>query len=214
MTTTSNLERAIALGQLIADCRGRLAAAEAELRALLGGDAQDPEPPQAAAAAPAPTRNQFKRRVFEQVLERGPVLVHLDARRDGAVVPAPHAADPKLVLRFGYNLTPPVVGMTWDDEGIAATLTFAGAAHLVVVPWESAYLVRDESGNGAGWPDDFPREVLAEGSAPERPRLRSVPDAPDQMTAEERARAATKREAPDLRLVRDDEGDEPGPGAA
>src|SRR6187397_2762709 len=42
-----------------------------------------------------------KKRTLEALLARGPVLVHVDARRSEVSVPARFRADPSLVLRFG-----------------------------------------------------------------------------------------------------------------
>src|SRR5215470_10028608 len=47
-----------------------------------------------------------KRRTLEALLARGAVLVHVDARRAEVAVPARLRADPSLVLRFGYQLSP------------------------------------------------------------------------------------------------------------
>ena len=57
-----------------------------------------------------------KRKTLEALLARGPVLVHVDARRAEVAVPPRFRADPSLVLRFGYNLSPAIVDLVVDDD--------------------------------------------------------------------------------------------------
>src|SRR5262252_2910092 len=78
-----------------------------------------------------------KRRTLEALLARGPVLVHVDARRAEVAVPSRFRADPSLVLRFGYNLTPAIVDLAVDDNAIAGTLTFGGQPFRCVLPWSA-----------------------------------------------------------------------------
>src|SRR3954470_20852512 len=80
-----------------------------------------------------------KRKTLEALLSRGPVLVHVDARRSEVSVPARFRADPSLVLRFGYTLTPAIADLSVDDDGVSGTLTFAGNPHHVVLPWTAVY---------------------------------------------------------------------------
>jgi hypothetical protein len=60
-------------------------------------------------AAPEPPPDEHaveKRSAVVEMLPRGPVLLHIDARRAGVVVPAKHRSDGDLVLRIGYVLLP------------------------------------------------------------------------------------------------------------
>src|SRR5215207_2515339 len=52
-----------------------------------------------------------KKRTLEALLARGPVLVHVDARRMEVAVPPRFRADASLVLRFGYNLQPAITDL-------------------------------------------------------------------------------------------------------
>ena len=113
-----------------------------------------------------------KRASVEQLLERGPVLVHVDARRDDLTVPARFKGDPKLVLRFGYGLTPAIVDLLVDDVGISGTLTFSGVPFHVVLRWQAIYAaVVEGEQRGMVWPEDVPDVLLV---PPPRPRPASV----------------------------------------
>ena len=102
-----------------------------------------------------------KKRTLEALLARGPVLVHVDARRTEVTVPPRFRADPSLVLRFGYNLTPAIVDLAVDDDGIAGTLTFGGLPYYCKLPWPSVYaaIVEGEQ-RGTVWPEDIPDVVM------------------------------------------------------
>ncbi|HTR49696.1 MAG TPA: ClpXP protease specificity-enhancing factor SspB [Kofleriaceae bacterium] len=118
-----------------------------------------------------------KRRTLESLLARGPVLVHVDARRAEVAVPPSFRADPSLVLRFGYNLTPAIADLDVGDEAISGTLTFRGAPFRVILPWSAVYAAMVEGEQrGTVWPEDVPEDVLtAGGDAPAAP----IPPPPD-----------------------------------
>jgi stringent starvation protein B len=109
-----------------------------------------------------------KRRTLEALLTRGPVLVHVDARRGEVAVPARFRADPSLVLRFGYSLSPAIVDLVVDDEAISGTLTFAGQPFRCILPWTAVYAAMVEGEQrGTVWPEDVPEDVLTgSGEAP------------------------------------------------
>jgi len=108
-----------------------------------------------------------KKRTLEVLLTRGPVLVHVDARRSEVAVPARFRADPSLVLRFGYNLSPAIGDLTVDDDAIAGTLTFAGQPFRCILPWSAVYAAMVEGEQrGTVWPEDVPEDVLAGGGEP------------------------------------------------
>lgn len=121
-----------------------------------------------------------KRRTVEQLLERGPILVHVDARRPEVSVPGRFRADPGLVLRFGYRLSPAIGDLTIDDEAIAGTLTFAGQPFRCILPWTAVYAASVEGEQrGTVWPEDVP-EDLAGTTEPIGPAVptASVPASP------------------------------------
>jgi stringent starvation protein B len=111
-----------------------------------------------------------KRRTLETLLGRGPVLVHVDARRAEVAVPARFRADASLVLRFGFSLSPAIADLAVDDNGISGTLTFGGQPFHCVLPWTAVYAAMVEGEQrGTVWPEDVPEDVLtgsAEAPAP------------------------------------------------
>jgi stringent starvation protein B len=105
-----------------------------------------------------------KRRTLETLLARGPVLVHVDARRAEVAVPPRFRADPSLVLRFGFALKPPIADLEVTDDAISGTLTFAGTPFHVVLPWTAVYAAMVEGEQrGTVWPEDVPEDVLTGG---------------------------------------------------
>jgi stringent starvation protein B len=120
-------------------------------------------PPLDEEAAAGPSGAMPKKRdVVTKLLEDGPVLVHLDARRSGVDVPDQHRHEAKLVLRIGYGLTPAIPDLEIDEQGIRATLTFRGRPHHCRIPWVAVYAVVAEDGRGLVWPEHVPPEVQAE----------------------------------------------------
>ncbi len=105
-----------------------------------------------------------KRRTLEALLARGAVLVHVDARRAEVSVPPRFRADPSLVLRFGYDLSPAITDLRVDDEAVSGTLTFAGQPYRCVLPWTAVYAAMVEGEQrGTVWPEDVPEDVLTGG---------------------------------------------------
>ncbi len=140
-----------------------------------------------------------KQTFITEILEEGPVLLHVDARRDGVSVPDRLKVDPRLVLRFGHGLAPAITDLTLNDDEISGTLTFGGVPFHCTLPWPAVYAaVSEVSQQAMVWPDDVPLEVLDEMARREgdTPPLRSVPES----EAVEAKRSA-KRGRPHLKLV-------------
>jgi stringent starvation protein B len=136
-----------------------------------------------------------KSRTLETLLARGPVLVHVDARRAEVQVPPRFRADPSLVLRFGYTLSPAIVDLEVDDNGVSGTLTFGGQPFHCVLPWTAVYAAMVEGEQrGTVWPEDVPEDVLTGGG--EAPAPVPAPVA----VAEEKSAPRAKR-ASHLKLV-------------
>ncbi len=125
------------------------------------------------ARSPAPAS---KREDLERLLAHGAVLIHLDARRPGVVVPAQHATDPTLVLRIGYRLAPPI-DLVCGEHAISCTLQFAGVPVACTVPWSAIYAaIREGDPNGKVWHADIPPEASARmGVAVEPARIEAHP---------------------------------------
>jgi len=120
-------------------------------------DEVEPLPPLDAEPVATPPKREF----VEELLGRGAVLLHIDARDEAVRVPDHLRGDPKLVLRFGYGLSPAIVDLDIDEEGISGTLTFGGSPFHCVLPWSSIYAtVSDVDQQAMVWPDDVPTAVL------------------------------------------------------
>ncbi len=122
----------------------------------------DPSPPIDDADESEPALPD-KREVVDELLVSGAVLVHVDACSPDVCVPDRFRTDAKLVLRFGYSLSPSVPDLVVDDDGMRGTLTFGGVPHHCVLPWCSIYaVVSDTNSRGLVWPDDVPDDVIGE----------------------------------------------------
>jgi stringent starvation protein B len=150
-------------------------------------------------AASAPGKRPF----VDELLERGPVLVHIDARRDEADVPERFRGDPKLVLRFGYGLSPAITDLEVDDEGISGTLTFGGVPHHCVLRWPAVYAaVSEVDQRGMVWPDDVPPVVLQQMRAEEEGAAPAGPTPVEgSSAAKEQGSAPGSKGRPHLKLV-------------
>jgi stringent starvation protein B len=141
-----------------------------------------------------------KRRTLEQLLARGPVLVHVDARRTEVAVPPRFRADASLVLRFGYTLQPAIRDLQIDDEGISGTLTFGGSPFHVMLPWTAVYAAMVEGEQrGTVWPEDVPEDVLT-GSG-DQPAATTIPTAIATTTATPMDIEPAAKRATHLKLV-------------
>ncbi|MEC7525888.1 MAG: ClpXP protease specificity-enhancing factor SspB [Myxococcota bacterium] len=141
-----------------------------------------------------------KKDVARALLLRGSVLVHLDPRTRGVVVPPWLAKQPQLVLQVGLDLPVPIPDLRVDDEGVFGTLSFNRSPFTCSVPWDAVFALFGEDGMGMVWPEDLPTEIADEvqqaidksagpklrsieggagdeppKSRPARPHLRSVP---------------------------------------
>jgi stringent starvation protein B len=153
-----------------------------------------------------------KRQTLLHFLERGVTMVHLDARKDGVVVPPQYAQEPHLRLNLSYRYNIPDLEMS--DCLIQATLSFGGRPFRCVLPWTSVFGITSHAGEGQVWPEDLPGEVM-EGIATKRdvkapsgvkgkPALRCVEstDCGEEEAPEEGDSAKPERPRPHLRLVR------------
>ena len=141
-----------------------------------------------------------KRRTLETLLARGPVLVHVDARRAEVNVPPRFRADASLVLRFGYSLSPAIADLSVDDNAIAGTLTFGGQPFHCVLPWTAVYAAMVEGEQrGTVWPEDVPEDVLT-GTA-EPPAAVPATHAPETAPAAAPSPTPRAKRASHLKLV-------------
>jgi len=109
-----------------------------------------------------------KRDVMLALLEHAEAQVHLDARRDGVMLPPKLRASSNVRLDYGYALVPPIPDLKVDEDGIRATLSFNRAPFETFVPWTAVFLIADFAGRGAVWREDLPPELSAHADAVER----------------------------------------------
>lgn len=103
-----------------------------------------------------------KAEAFAAFLNDGWVSLHIDARRDGVVVPDALRAAPHLVLQYGLNMPVPIADLKVTDVGVQATLSFSRVPHTTLVPWSAVYIVACTDGRGVIYEEDAPPEFAAE----------------------------------------------------
>lgn len=122
-------------------------------------------------------------------LDQGMVMIHLDARRPGVLVPASIRGEAHLRLNLSYRFDPP--DLTVGEWGVRCTLSFSGSRFTVAVPWSALFAIASHVTKEFWmYPDDMPPELLQQPAsarpqqplpvvpvAAERPRtfLREVP---------------------------------------
>ena len=134
-------------------------------------------------------------------LDQGMVMIHLDARRPGVLVPANLRTEHHLRLNLSYRFDPPDLAVS--DWGVRSTLSFSGSRFQVAVPWSALFAVTSYV-TQEFWlfAEDLPEELLeaatekvpasevpgavpAEPPRAARPQLRDVSgDRPPELPAE------------------------------
>lgn len=161
-----------------------------------------------------------KQEAFFHLLKEGWVSLHLDARVEGVVVPAPFASQPHLVLQYGRSMPIPIEDLDVTEAGVSASLSFSRVPHRTYVPWHAVYLITCTNGTGVLYQEDIPTDVSlslvgedapATPAAPEIPSrpsssasLRALPDVEGDTSAEGLAMMvhSRRRRRPQLRLVK------------
>ncbi|MGC4118284.1 MAG: ClpXP protease specificity-enhancing factor SspB [Myxococcales bacterium] len=107
-------------------------------------------------------RSEEKKRQLERALEKGRVMIHLDARRPGVIVPERFKADFHLRLNLSLRFDPP--DLTVGEWGVRETLSFGGARFTVAVPWSAIFAITGAERSEAAWmyAEDMPRELFEE----------------------------------------------------
>ncbi len=102
--------------------------------------------------------NEQKRKLVLQLLDHGMVMIHLDPRATGVVVPPRFRNDPTLRLNLAYGFNLPALDVA--EEGIYAVLSFGGVDSSCSLPWEAVYAATlpDEDHRGMMWAGSLPPE--------------------------------------------------------
>lgn len=144
-------------------------------------------------------------------LERGLVMVHLDARRAGVLVPPDLRCESHLRLHLSYRFVPPDLSV--GEWGIRSTLSFSGKRFTVAIPWSALFGITSKVTH-EWWmfPEDMPSELTQippptlRAAAAVRPPLEVRPVALREVDGERKSGEAEDGEAPrdrpKLRLIK------------
>ena len=80
----------------------------------------------------------IKRKILEEQLDLGMVMVVIDARQKGVDVPIYLKEDSQLKLNLSKRFRHAV---NIDKKGVNAILNFKGQPYRCVLPWKSIYIV-------------------------------------------------------------------------
>ncbi len=107
-------------------------------------------------------------------LDQGMVMLHLDARRPGVLVPTHLRTEHHLRLNLSYRFDPPDLSVS--SWGIRSTLSFSGSRFQVAVPWSALFAVTSYV-TQEFWlfSDDLPEELIE--AATEKVPAADVPGA-------------------------------------
>ena len=97
-------------------------------------------------------------RIFEELIERGPVTLTLDSRVAGTIVPQKYLGDLCINLQFCHEFDIP--DFHFDKYGVRASLLFSGEDLFCDVPWQSVYVMVGQGEDGiAVFPSHVPAEM-------------------------------------------------------
>jgi stringent starvation protein B len=128
-------------------------------------------------------------------LEQGMVMIHLDARRPGVLVPQHLRNESHLRLNLSYRFDPPDLSVS--DWGVRSTLSFSGTRFTIAVPWSALFAIASHVTKELFWmyPDDMPPELIQQTMVTSKVPTQEVPGAVPPQPAEARPRAVL-REVP------------------
>jgi stringent starvation protein B len=154
------------------------------------------QPP--AAAELGPERPE-KLRMFARLIERGMVMVTLDARAGGARVPPKFAGELQLNLNFSHRFG--LADFEYDDNGVRASLSFGGQPFFCDLPWSTVYgMTSHVDGERLLWPDSFPQELVS--LLPAQARHPSAPEPSSEVKPEAEPEPEPPPPRPTLRRIK------------
>jgi stringent starvation protein B len=122
-------------------------------------------------------RGPEKKERLLAALDQGMVMIHLDARRPGVLVPAPLRTELHLRLNLSYRFDPP--DLTVGEWGIRCTLSFSGSRFTVAVPWSALFAISSHvTKEYWTYPDDMPAELLQQTMVTTKVPLQAVQEPP------------------------------------
>jgi stringent starvation protein B len=97
-------------------------------------------------------------------LDRGMVMVHLDARRPGVLVPPELRTEAHLRLNLSYRFKPSDLSV--GEWGLRSTLSFSGTRFTVAVPWSAVFAISSQTSREFWmFPEDMPPELTGTAGA-------------------------------------------------
>lgn len=99
-----------------------------------------------------------KEQYFTAMLGEGVVMVHLNPRAPGVIVPERFKKDVLLRVNIAVGFNLPVFRI--EHEGIVTMLSFNRQNFLCTIPWTSIFCLTlpDKGHAGRVWEEDFPPE--------------------------------------------------------
>ncbi len=120
-------------------------------------------------------RTPEKKQHLLAALDRGMVMVHLDARRPGVVVPSEFRTESHLRLNLSYRFEPSDLSV--GEWGLRSTLRFSGNRFTVAIPWCAVFGITSHASHEFWmFPEDMPAELTR--SSPVKPQPRQPLERP------------------------------------
>ena len=119
-------------------------------------------------------RTSEKKQHLLSALDRGMVMVHLDARRPGVVVPPEFRTESHLRLNLSWKFDPSDLSV--GEWGLRSTLRFSGNRFTVAIPWCAVFGITSHASHEFWmFPDDMPPELTRSLSAAKPSRVTLEP---------------------------------------
>jgi stringent starvation protein B len=119
-------------------------------------------------------RTPEKKQHLLAALDRGMVMVHLDARRPGVVVPPEFRTESHLRLNLSYRFEPSDLSV--GEWGLRSTLRFSGNRFTVAIPWCAVFGITSHASHDSWmFPDDMPPELTPTAAPVKASRLTLEP---------------------------------------
>lgn len=103
--------------------------------------------------------NNKQKTLIWMLKEYPKVLVLLDPRVEGVVVPEYLKESLPLGVDLGLHLPIPIRDLEMNSEGFSVTLSFNREPHHVTIPWDSVFGMVNHENEGPLWPDFLPEEL-------------------------------------------------------
>lgn len=141
-------------------------------------------------------RTAEKISLFSEWMKGDHVFVHLDARRDGVIVPAHLRETANLKLKLSYGFQGEI---SQDDLGVSAYLKFNGQYEQCVLPWSAIWGLSNEEGETCLWTEELPAELAHLGKLPKMEPKQLIPAQAPKLSV---VGKTSTRQKPELRRIK------------